>query len=125
MGKANRMRTVVCTVVIPNGQTTANSLDVPASMNGLVRAIYVDCPAITGTSYTFNLLGPASGQTLFTKATLAVNAKTNILSDASFAGGNAPLEIPVDGACGVQIVSQAAEASQRTLNVRLLIEEGF
>lgn len=125
MGKSNRIRTIPCTVVIAASGTTANSADIASSLNGLIRGIYIDAPTLTGASYSITITGPASGQALFTKAALTANAKTNILSDASFAGGNAPLMLPIDGACTVTILSAGTEASQRTFNIKLLVEEGF
>lgn len=120
MAQRSKIQTVSGTVVIANGGTTANSADFPGFVNGLVRGIYINAPTITGATYTFAVTGPQTGQTLYSKASLTPNAKTNILIDAN----NYPLQIPVDGACTVTVTSAGTEGAARTFSFSLLVDKG-
>lgn len=121
MAQRSRLQTISGTVVIANGGTTANSLDFPAYVSGLIRAIYINAPALTSSdTYTVTITGPLTGQTLFTKASLVAAAKTNILIDAN----NYPLQIPIEGACTVTITSSGTEGAQRSFSFSLVVDKG-
>lgn len=116
---------VTSTITIVNGQGSANAADLPAVLNGRLRAIYVNAPVLTSTNtLTLAVVGPATSFTLFSKASIPQNAKTTILSDSSFAGGNSPLNIPLSGACGLQLTSSGTEGADRVITVILLIDRG-
>lgn len=116
-----RIQTLRDNVSIANGQTTGTGTVVTnPTTNGTIKAIYINCPVLTGASYTINILGPDTGSVLFTKASLTPNAVTNIVADAN----NVLLDIPYVKDCSVQIVSAGAEGAPRTIPYTLLIDRG-
>ena len=112
-----RIQQVDFTVVVLNGTATISAVPT-VPINGLVRAIYVDAPALTSANYTVSINGPKTGQVLFSKASLTPNAKSNVLADAN----NAPLNIPVVEGSGVGITTAGNEAADRSFTVTLLID---
>src|SRR5579883_3174388 len=100
-----RINTVTCTVVVANGDTTGSSTDIP-KINGLVRAVYVDAPALDSSTFTVQITGPADGMVLWDNAQGALNAgtQTTIISDAT---SGQQLIVPVEGACGFTITTDS------------------
>lgn len=86
-------------ITVPINEDTELSAALSEQINGLLRGIVINAPVISGSSYTFSLLGPR-GEVLFSKATLSANGLTPILVDAN----NHPLRIPLSILAGVQIM---------------------
>lgn len=118
MSQNARILTISDTVTVTNGTTNGSKT---VYLNGLVRAIYVNAPDLTGTNtYTFAILGPNTGQSLFSKASLTENTQSNIVADAN----NYPLQVPVDGNCVIKITSSGTEGADRAFSFSLLIDRG-
>jgi len=118
MSQRARILATSGTAVIANGGTT---IAASPYVNGLVRAIYINAPALTSTNtYTVALVGSNSGQTLFSKASLTANAVTNIMIDAN----NYPLQVPIDEGCEITITSSGTEGAARTFTWGLSVDRG-
>lgn len=115
------IKQVDITATILSGGTAGSSADIPADLNGLIRAIYINAPDLTSTNtYTITIAGPKTGQTLYSKASLTKNAKTNILVDAN----NYPLQIPFATSGVITVTSSGAEGADRAFGITLLVERG-
>lgn len=88
-----RIQRYATTVTIPVNNDTEDAPALSgnnAQLNGVLRGITIDAPALTGTAFTLWILGQR-GELLFTKASLVESAKNYIGVDAN----NHPLRIPL------------------------------
>lgn len=120
-GEFKIQRYISTTTILAAG-TNANDQNVPGNgLGGIIRAIKVNAPAgMTGTLLTLSILDD-SGDTIFSQASIPVNAKTMITKD----GANNNLFIPIaikPGVPLVNILSNGTEASNATIVVDLYIE---
>lgn len=106
-------------VTIAAEGTTAN-VD-SESINGRIVGVLVDCPALVGTTTLTVTIKDADGFTLFTKASIAEGAKTNIYVDAVPAALNIPVAGPVNVTC---LASNAQTGAAAIIPVTLMVDEG-
>ena len=93
--KTFRIQKYTTTVTIPINNDTEDSPVLglnnrESQLNGILKGITIDAPALTGTSYVLTILGQR-GETLFTKSSVVEAVKTHIGIDAN----NHPLSIPL------------------------------
>lgn len=116
MGKFNVQRfkqTVTILDESASGEITNQNL------NGFLRGVGLDVPQLDGTTtVTIDILD-ADGITVYTKASIAENAKTFIGLDAQ----NNPLNVPLSGLHTIRITASSTQTSgDKAIPVVLLIE---
>lgn len=120
MSGSIRVRTVIITVTVANGQATANgNITFP---DGIIRALSVNVPVtLTSATYTVTITGPATGFTLFSKAGISGAAgATNVVSDGS--AGNLPTTgVPASADTGISISTSGNEGAQRVFTITALV----
>lgn len=115
-----RMKKKTTVVTIAADGTTAN-VDSEA-LNGRIVGVLVDCPALVGTTTLTVTVKDADGFTLFTKASIAEGAKTNLYVDAT----PAALNIPVAGIVNITcLASNVQTAVPAVIPVTLMVDEGL
>ena len=120
MSQRDRIQTTSGTITIASGDTTAST---SVYLNGLVRAIYVNIPEMTGTTVTFTLTGATSDFVLFNNGSTPLNAGqvTVIVTDPAVSQA---LQVPVDGICTITLTSNGTEAADRAISFSLLVDRG-
>lgn len=105
-------------VIAADGTTSDTTTD---SLNGLIKGIIANVPQLVGTTTLTLTIKDADGVQLFSKASIAENAKTG------FYEGSADLAvaIPVCGALTLTVTaSNAQTGAAATIPVTLLIDRG-
>jgi hypothetical protein len=118
MGKYNIQR-YTKSVTVADGQTvgTINT----DSLNGLIRGIIANVPQLTGTTTITLAITDQDGATVYSKASIAENAKTGAYIDAN----NYPLQIPVSGVLTFTVTQTNAQSGAASVvPVTLLIDRG-
>ena len=106
-------------VTVLDGQTVG-TIDTD-SLNGLIRGIIADVPALTGTTTITLLITDQDGATVYTKATIAEEAATGFYIDAN----NYPLQIPVSGILTLKVTQTNAQSgADSIIPVTLLVDRG-
>lgn len=112
-----RVQRFQTTVTIPSGADTADSPTVDAnnnslSINGILKGISINAPALTGTAFTIWILGQR-GETLFTQAGELESGVRHINKDAD----DFPLDVPLSlyGVSAVRIKSTGTPDATGTL----------
>lgn len=110
-----RIQRYTTTVTIPVNNDTEDAPVLSGKtdqLNGLLRGITINAPALTGSSYVLTILGQR-GETLFTKSSIVEAVKTFIGIDAN----NHPLRIPLSlrGVTPVRIKSTGTPDATGTL----------
>lgn len=78
------------TVTIPISNDQELGPVLPKDLNGILKGIIVDAPAMSGTSLTLTIYD-SSGAVIYTKASISVNAQTGLFIDSN----NEPLALPM------------------------------
>lgn len=86
-------------------------------MNGLLRGIQITAPDLDSTNTYSLTIKDADGYTIFTKASLVENTTTTVYVDTN----NQPLQLPLQGAHTVTIVTSGAQTANRAFSVKLLV----
>lgn len=118
MGKYNIQR-YTKNVTVADGQTVGTADT--AELNGLIVGILANIPQCTGTTTVTLAITDADGFTVYSKATIAENAKTAAFVDAN----NHPLKLPVAGVLTLTITQTNAQSGADSVHaVTLLIDRG-
>lgn len=89
-------------------------------LNGILRGVAVDCPNLDGTTTLTVTLSDADGNTLWTKAAIAENAKTSFVYDT--AATPAPLQVPVAGPLTITCTASNAQSTDQNINVAPIMD---
>jgi hypothetical protein len=118
MGKYNIQR-YTKNVVVADGQTVGTADTV--ALNGIIVGILANVPQLTGTTTITLAITDADGFTVFSKASIAENAKTPSFVDAN----NHPIRLPVAGVLTLTVTQTNAQSGAlSTIPVTLLIDRG-
>lgn len=106
-------------VTIAAGETVGEETEI--ALNGILKGILLNVPALVGTTtLTLDILDE-DGFTLYSKASIAEDAKTVIFLDAQ----NNPLHIPLFGLSTVKCTASNAQTGQAAdIPVVLLVHRG-
>lgn len=99
---------------------TAGSITTPY-LNGKIVGIMANVPNVSGSSTVTIAITDADGYTVYSKATIAENAKFSAFIDAN----NQPLQLPVAGALTITVTSTTQQATaDSAVPMVLLIDRG-
>jgi flagellar hook assembly protein FlgD len=101
--------------------TDNNSIESSAvQLNGLLSGVVVQVPDLESTNTATINIKDASGNVVYTKASLAESSTTQAYVD----GNNHPLRIPLSGNYTIELVTSGNQTANRTFTVDLLINRG-
>jgi len=104
-------------VVVADGATVGTADTV--SLNGILIGVFVNVPQLSGTTTITLAITDADAYTLFSRATIAENAKTVFFIDAN----NHPIRVPLSGVLTLTVTQTNAQSGAlSTIPVVLLIE---
>lgn len=106
------------TITIADAGTTANGA--VEQLNGILKGIIADIPALTSSHTLTVTIKDADGYTLFSKASIASGAVASLFVDAN----NQPYQIPLSGNTTITVTSSAAETGAKAIKVVLLLDRG-
>lgn len=106
-------------ITVADGDVAANA-DTILSLNGLLKGIMANVPALSGSNTLTIALKNSDGYTIFSKASIAESAKYAQFVDAN----NQPLELPLNGIHNITVTSSGAESPAVVIPVVLLIQRG-
>jgi hypothetical protein len=109
--------TVPVPIVVATSPTAATSAGVP--LNGILRGLTAVVPVLDSSATLTVTVKDFDGTVMFSKASIAQNAQTAVLSDAS----NQPLSIPLGGSHTVTVTASAVQAGDKAITVNLLISK--
>lgn len=116
----NNIQRVSATVAIADSQTVGSTA-IARRLNGILRGVMVNAPQLDGTTTVTVDVLDSSSFVVFTKASIAENAKTPIFIDAN----NQPLQIPLSGTYTVRVTASGAQSGGNdSVVVDLLIGRG-
>lgn len=115
MGYRIQRKTV--SVGIADGQTVGTGTVV---LNGRLLGVLTNPPDLTGTTTITVAVEDEDSYTVFSKASIAENAKTATYLDAN----NHPLRLPVAGSHTVRVTASNSQSGAKTIPVVLLIDRG-
>ena len=105
------------TLTIPAEGTSIVSSAI--GLNGKLKGILLDVPALVGTTTITITIKDVGSYTIFTKASIAENAKTTTFIDTN----NFPLELPLSGNHTITLTATNAQTgASADIGVVLLIE---
>ncbi len=120
MGKFN-VQLFKTTITIADGGTIGNSSAL--TINGLVRRILLDIPAMTtsvNTVLTLIYLDGTEEFVLFTSGNLAENGNRVITNDGETQPN--PLQVPITTNCKIRLTAAGVQSGAKAIPVYLLIE---
>lgn len=110
-----RIQRYKTTLTIADGGTTITSSAIPFS--GILKGVLLDIPSLTSSATTTVEILDADGFTIYSKASIAHNAKSGNLTDAA---GN-PLHLPLSGNHTVKLTVSGAQTGAKNIPVVLLV----
>jgi hypothetical protein len=120
MSKYNIQKFTVPGVVIDVSADDDAILTAAFDINGLLRGILVNAPALDDTDTFTVALEDADGFVLFSEAGLAHTTKHGLMVDAN----DMALAVPLSGSHKIRITANGAQAADRTFAVKLLVDKG-
>lgn len=112
-----KMQRYSVSIAIADGQTVGTATDVP--LNGILKGVLVDAPQLDGAVTLTVAITDVDGFTVFSKASIAENAKTATYLDTN----SRPLELPLSGNHTITVTASGAQSGGNdTVGVKLLIE---
>lgn len=116
---ANRMQAKPISATLDTGVSTTVA-NATTTMNGYLRGVKVKTPAAVDSSATVTVtILDGDGDTIFTKSAVAVNTTTQDY----LGSGSIPLALPVANTYTVRATYSAAQSTNRTTTVTLLVEQ--
>lgn len=98
--------------------TTALIAITTASLNGKIKGIMANVPALTAANTLTLAITDVDGFTVFSKAAIVNNALFQAFVDAN----NQPLELPVAGVLTITLTASGNQTGAKTIPIVLLIE---